>query len=53
MRVVRLTAGDGVLLDAAVRRFRGLEGVAHRPFLDDPATGCALIGRALTGLAVR
>jgi ribosomal protein S18 acetylase RimI-like enzyme len=38
MRIVRLAAGDESLLDVAVRRFRGIEGVDHALFLGDPAT---------------
>jgi ribosomal protein S18 acetylase RimI-like enzyme len=36
--VRQLTAGDHDLLDAAVRRFRGVVVKDHAPFLEDPTT---------------
>jgi GNAT superfamily N-acetyltransferase len=38
MRVERLTVQDHALLDAAVRRFRGVVVKDHGPFLADPST---------------
>jgi hypothetical protein len=38
MRIVQLGPGDEGFLDVAVRQFRELEGVDHRPFLHDPGT---------------
>jgi hypothetical protein len=33
-----VTAADHGLLDAAVRKYRGVTGIDHTPFLEDPAT---------------
>ena len=38
MRIVQLGPGDERFLEVAVRQFRELEGVDHRPFLHDPGT---------------
>lgn len=43
MRIVELTEENHELLDIAVRRFRGLTGVDHGPFLRDPTTVALVI----------
>jgi ribosomal protein S18 acetylase RimI-like enzyme len=43
MRIVELGRGDDVLLDRAVRTFRGVSGVHHAAFLADSSSVCLLM----------